>query len=101
MAIAVRQLYTTSPGSRKPIKTNVKTMAGVEGLEPPTCWFEARRSIQLSYTPTALIVDLRAGPGNARASRASEGMSGRPRSCCRYPSAIYYESFGGIAGVLT
>ena len=23
-----------------------RTMAGVEGLEPPTCWFEARRSIR-------------------------------------------------------
>ena len=34
-------------------------MAGVEGLEPPTYWFEARRSIQLSYTPAALIVDSR------------------------------------------
>ena len=30
-------------------------MAGVEGLEPPTCWFEARRSIQLSYTPGEVI----------------------------------------------
>ena len=33
----------------------LKTMAGVEGLEPPTCWFEARRSIQLSYTPGEVI----------------------------------------------
>ena len=28
-----------------------KEMAGPEGLEPPTCWFEARRSIRLSYGP--------------------------------------------------
>ena len=34
-------------------------MAGVEGFEPPTYWFEARYSIQLSYTPTLLIVDSR------------------------------------------
>ncbi len=26
-------------------------MAGPEGLEPPTTWFEARYSIQLSYGP--------------------------------------------------
>ena len=26
-------------------------MAGPEGLEPPTTWFEARYSIQLSYRP--------------------------------------------------
>ena len=31
-------------------------MAGVEGLEPPACWFEARRSIQLSYTPAVPII---------------------------------------------
>jgi hypothetical protein len=31
-----------------------RRMAGVEGLEPPACWFEARRSIQLSYTPVLL-----------------------------------------------
>lgn len=33
----------------------LKRMAGVEGLEPPACWFEARRSIQLSYTPLGLL----------------------------------------------
>ncbi len=26
-------------------------MAGLEGLEPPTTWFEARYSIRLSYRP--------------------------------------------------
>ncbi len=76
-------------------------MAGVEGLEPPTYWFEARRSIQLSYTPAGLIVDLPAGRGNARASRASERVSDRPRSCRRYPGAIYYGSFAAHVGVAT
>ncbi len=27
----------------------IETMARPEGLEPPTTWFEARYSIQLSY----------------------------------------------------
>ena len=39
---------------RKLLKVG-KKVAGVEGLEPPTCWFEARRSIQLSYTPAEVI----------------------------------------------
>ena len=30
-------------------------MAGPEGLEPPTTWFEARYSIQLSYRPAVLF----------------------------------------------
>ena len=30
----------------------LKQLAGPEGLEPPTTWFEARCSIQLSYGPT-------------------------------------------------
>ncbi len=30
-------------------------MAGPEGLEPPTTWFEARYSIQLSYGPVSIF----------------------------------------------
>jgi hypothetical protein len=33
-------------------------MARVEGFEPPTAWFVARYSIQLSYTRTALFQHL-------------------------------------------
>lgn len=29
-------------------------LAGPEGLEPPACWFEASRSIQLSYGPASM-----------------------------------------------
>ncbi len=29
-------------------------MAGLEGLEPPTTWFEARYSIRLSYRPACV-----------------------------------------------
>ena len=32
-------------------------MARVEGFEPPTAWFVARYSIQLSYTRAKLVVD--------------------------------------------
>ena len=31
-------------------------MARVEGFEPPTAWFVARYSIQLSYTRAKLVV---------------------------------------------
>jgi hypothetical protein len=34
-------------------------MAGPEGLEPPTLWFEARCSIQLSYGPTFDLIIFR------------------------------------------
>ena len=48
-------LYTScTKGLQRPYKQlnlNGIKLAGVEGLEPPTHWFEARRSIQLSYTP--------------------------------------------------
>ena len=37
-------------------------MAGPEGLEPPTTWFEARCSIQLSYGPTGAGMLLRGAP---------------------------------------
>ena len=32
-------------------QTCLHVLAGPEGLKPPTCWFEANRSIQLSYGP--------------------------------------------------
>ena len=51
----VRQLYNHVSLFRNPLKIKGKVLAGVEGLEPPTCWFEARRSIQLSYTPGEVI----------------------------------------------
>ena len=43
-------------------------VAGVEGLEPPTYWFEARRSIQLSYTPAvnaSMLAEIRGTLGPA------------------------------------
>ena len=46
---------TLKPGLLPVIHQAGSEVAGVEGLEPPTCWFEARRSIQLSYTPAEVI----------------------------------------------
>ena len=46
---------TLKPGLLPVIHQAGSYVAGVEGLEPPTCWFEARRSIQLSYTPAEVI----------------------------------------------
>ena len=36
---------------RRVVGTKRNILAGPEGLEPPTTWFEARYSIQLSYRP--------------------------------------------------
>ena len=41
-----KKLNTVSPTRYKNLP---KKMARPEGLEPPTTWFEARYSIQLSY----------------------------------------------------
>ena len=32
-----------------------KKMVRLEGMEPPTCWFVASRSVQLSYSPKILF----------------------------------------------
>ncbi len=39
------------PKESPPIRR--KELVRPEGLEPPACWFEARRSIQLSYGRTS------------------------------------------------
>jgi hypothetical protein len=41
-------------------------MVRVEGFEPPTTWFVARYSIQLSYTRITVIIKPNGGEGGIR-----------------------------------
>ena len=48
--------YQTNKKARA-AKLGLSYMARVEGFEPPTAWFVARYSIQLSYTRLKLFND--------------------------------------------
>src|SRR5207245_5286525 len=59
-----------------------RKMARPEGFEPPTLWFEARRSIQLSYGRSSGIITAR-GTLTYRGSRRRDGLKPAPTEARR------------------